>query len=322
MSQSMIVLPAPFGPISMLEDKIGRKGCGHYLLTQSREAVGRNGRRLHLTLEDATGVTFGVVWPDSRPFVQLPATPSPVTVSGDVRAFAGVPELHVRSLAALHASQVAYATALLPRHRCSNQAALAFDRLAKLESELPPPLDDFLRHILLDPNIGVPFLSCRASVSHHHAYIGGLLVHSTEMLDQVAGLVRHVLPDDPWASPVAQVGYFLHDVGKLRSVGESSRTRHGLQVSHEIQTIELLAPHLRWLEGRSPELATALRVVLAHQATPHRSRKAAPYAVAEIVNMMDQCSAAAYNQRDTTHLLRLAGPFPVALTNQHVACSY
>ncbi|MGC8473939.1 MAG: TatD family hydrolase, partial [Candidatus Dormibacteria bacterium] len=48
------------------------------------------------------------------------------------------------------------------------------------------PLSGFLRSVLLDPAIGLPFLRCRASVSHHHADVGGLLMHSTEMLDLAA----------------------------------------------------------------------------------------------------------------------------------------
>jgi len=201
--------------------------------------------------------------------------------------------------------EVLLATGLLPRHRYAGEMLAAFDRLARLENSLPSPLDAFLRRVLLDPDIGIGFLRCRASVNHHHNFAGGLLVHSTEMLDLVADATHLPLPHDPWAPSMAQLAYLLHDVGKLRSVGETTRTRHGLVGRHEIMTIELLAPHLRWLELRSPELATVLRAVLGHLATPAKARGVSQFLVSEIVEKMDQWSAAAYNRRDTCKLLGL-----------------
>ncbi len=306
MSQAILPMPPPFGTIISLTDKVGQKGYQTFLLTHSREYVGRTGqRRLELLLEDATGSIEGIVWPESRACVEKPICPAPVRVYGQVSEFRGKPQIHVRSLAALQPMEVPLATRLLPRHRYAGEMLAAFDRLALLERSLPTPLDAFLRRVLLDPDIGIPFLRCRASVNHHHNFAGGLLVHSTEMLDLVAQATHLPLPHDPWAPLMAQLVYLLHDVGKLRSVGESTRTRYGLVCRHEIMTIELLAPHLRWLDLRSPELATVLRAVLDHLATPAKARGISRYLVGEIVEKMDQWSAAAYNRRDTCMLLGL-----------------
>jgi hypothetical protein len=306
MSQSIFLMPTPLGTITSLREKMGQEGHQAFLLAHSRECAGRTGQhRLELLLEDATGSIAGIVWPESRAYVEITTCPAPVMVYGQVAEFRGQPQIHVRSLAVLQPMEVPLATGLLPRYRYAGEMLAAFDRLALLELSLPSPLDAFLRRVLLDPAIGIPFLRCRASVNHHHSFAGGLLVHSTEMLDLVAEATRLPLPHDPWAPSMAQLAYLLHDVGKLRSVGESARTRHGLVGRHEIMTIELLAPHLRWLELRSPELATVLRAVLGHLATPAKARGIFRYLVGEIVEKMDQWSAAAYNRPDTCKLLGL-----------------
>lgn len=196
------------------------------------------------------------------------------------------------------------ATFLLPRRRCPDVALDGLERLARLETDLPSPLSDFLRQVLLDPAITLPFLRCRASVSHHHSYVGGLLVHSTEMLDFAAELTRQIIPNDAVSPHLAQLGYLLHDLGKLRSVGEIRRPQHALVVRHEFATIELLAPHLQWLEQRDAECATALRHTFAYLATPQATRRVPNHVVAEIVEKLDQLSAASHNRRDLRHLFQ------------------
>lgn len=86
-------------------------------------------------------------------------------------------------------------------------------------------------------------------------------------------------------------------------MGETHRGTYALAVDHAFLTIEMLAPHLRWLELRAPKLAAALRHVFAYLATPARARPLSRYAVAEVVAILDQWSAATYNGRDLDYLL-------------------
>lgn len=282
----------------------GETGTAIYLLTEVVEKAGPSGTvRLQLRLDDATGGAMGFIWPEHRAAISLPELPAPVKVLAEVRLFDNKPQLHVRQMQELHADDVECAAALLPRRRCPDIANDSLDRLMALELDLPAPLNGFLRRVLLDRSIGIPLLRCRASVDHHHSSVGGLLVHCTEHLDLVAEHAERALPADLWAPHLARLGYLLHDIGKLRSVGEYRRGKYGLVVRHEILTIEMLAPHLGWLEGHNPELATGLRYVLAYLATPHWARSIPQYLIAEIVATVDHWSAAAYNDRDLGHLL-------------------
>lgn len=300
------------GPISAWPAQPGLTGSALFLLTGYGEHSGPSGQAcLKLTLEDAEGRATGFVWPESRSGVMCPPTPCPVWVTGTVQQFQGHQQLKVHELAPADPDQVPNASMLLPRSRCPECALPGLDRLELLELELPDPLNGFLRNVLLDPAIGLPFLRCRSSVRHHHAFVGGLLVHSTEMLDQAAALTRQIIPDDEWSPHLAQIGYLLHDLGKLQSVGELRRPRYALVVRHEFTTIEMLAPHLRWLEQRDAQLAMALRYLFAYLATPAKSRGIPEHVIAEVVVTLDQWSAAAHNHRDLAHLLNRAPPTPV-----------
>jgi len=307
------VVSQTLGSIDTLAVQADQTGRGVYLLTECAEREGDSGQsRLQLMLEDATGRITAFSWPERRPYVRLPPIPSAVAVQARVQIFDGKVQFKLNSLDAIDADQVDLAAALLPRRRCPEIAQAALDHLIALERDLPAPLNGFLRQVLLDPEIGIPFLRCRASVRHHHAYVGGLLVHCTEQLDLAASIVRAALPDDVWAPHVARLGYLLHDIGKVRSVGETRRAEHGLVLRHETLGSDLLAPHLRWLDHRDSELAIALRYVFEHLALPSAMRRIPEYLVAEVVATLDQWSAAAHNGRDLQHLLRRGVPATVA----------
>jgi hypothetical protein len=291
--------PSLLGPAASLRDKNALRGTGHYLLTGAEERTSSSRvPYLRVTLEDASGTMIGSVWPEHRHRIELPA----LQTSGMVKVLDYAPHLNIERLSPTPIDEAPRAADLLPRHRCPSLALAGLDALAELEKTLPRPLNSFLKRVLLDPAIGLPLLRCRASVSHHHAFEGGLLAHSTQMLDIAAALSRLVLPNDPTAPAMTQLGLVLHDLGKLRSVGETRRPQGALVVSHEFITIELLAPHIRWLERQDFELALGLRYLLSYLATPKKAREFSKYAVAEIIERLDELGAATHNRRDLASL--------------------
>jgi len=309
MSAVRIAFDNPLGPIGALKGKEGQRGMGHYLLRQVHHCTKKTGEPYQkLALEDATGNVAGIVWPQFLEHARTLTLDRPVRVIASVRSFNHELQLHVERVSTLASQEVASVTALL-RPDDNGHAAVkpALQRLGELEAALPAPLDGFLREVLLDSRVLPGLLSCRASVNHHHAFKGGLIAHSTAMLTQSKKLTQGIVPDDPWSPYLTQLGYLLHDLGKLLSVGADARAAHGLVVPHELLTIELLAPHLAWLDKRSGELAWGLRYILSHLATPQRDRGVSKLAAAEVVVMLDQLSAATHNQRDLNHLLNHDG---------------
>ncbi|MHB8385269.1 MAG: hypothetical protein ACYDDA_15430 [Acidiferrobacteraceae bacterium] len=288
-------------PLARLRAHAGQTITGQYRLTAATD-VSAATPRLQLTLADATGSVLGFVWPEHREHVQIPPVGRPVQVEASVRFHEGRPQLCITRLSGLDADQVAVASDVI----CAPSQKRTHDLLRSLELSLPQPLRGFLVRVLLDPAIGSPFLACRASGQHHHPEQGGLMVHSLENLDLIGATVRRTLPDDPVSVAIAQIGYLLHDVGKIRTVGASARPALHHVVRHETHSLLLLAPHLEWLRSQSAEVHAALAYVLEYLATPAASRSRARYFPAEVVVQFDQWSAAAYARRDIKALCRPA----------------
>jgi hypothetical protein len=270
-----------------------------------RDKILSNGKpQVQLILGDGHDSILGYVWPEHRDHVGPITTLAPAMVTAKVREFDRRPNLEIRQICPVDPSEIGAAASLLPRSACPPEALKSLDRLVELEQALPSPLSGFLKRVLLDPAIGMPLLRCRASVNHHHNFAGGLLVHCTSLLDVAGSIAAATMPDDPLAAPMAQLCYLLHDLGKLRSVGEECRPEDPFVLRHETMTVDLLSSHLAWLERQDRELALGLRYVLQYLATPNASRDMAEYLIAEIVVFLDHCSAASKSGRDLSSLLR------------------
>jgi hypothetical protein len=143
----------------------------------------------------------------------------------------------------------------------------------------------FLMAVFRDPDIGPAFADRPASIAHHHAYPGGLLVHSTEVAWR---LFREPLASDEKALLVAAA--LLHDLGKIRCYeADGQRTVLGCRVDHEILTLELLAPHLRALDADWPAGGARLRQLLSWRAS--REQPTPPDALIELLRSADRLSA-------------------------------
>lgn len=259
--------------------------------------------RARLRLADGSGELLGM-FDSNVEVVRRLVLDAPVIVTGEVYAWRqATPLMRVHSLRPAGPDDITCAAAMLPLSNCPPDAVPALHRLIELERALPAPLSGFLRRVLLDPRIGLPFLRCRASVSHHHHMLGGLLIHSTDGLDEIALIVRTMNPDDPFAPALAQLGYLLHDIGKLRTVGDLRRPLNWRVLAHETHNFLMLAPHLDWLEAQSPDLAAGLKYTFEYIATPADRRGYARFLPAEVVIQFDRWSAASHNNRTLRGLL-------------------
>ena len=167
------------------------------------------------------------------------------------------------------------------------QIRWARERLRALVPALEPTvLQAFLRRVFGDAAIGPAFLVAPASLAHHHAFSGGLLVHSADC----AMRVHRWLEGEPHRG-VATVAALLHDVDKVRTLaGDMTRTVLGTLVRHEALTLEVLAPHLAWLDGEWVEGARLLRHLLTTQ--PQREEPSPARLALELMRTADRLSAA------------------------------
>ncbi|MBX6421247.1 MAG: hypothetical protein IRZ06_09615 [Nevskia sp.] len=250
-----------------------------------------------LLLDDASGCVPALVWSERLARCEALRVPAIVSVTGTVVAYGEQLQIRVEQVRGLEAHEVEIASRLLPRRHTPPAAHGALEALVAFHARLRPAvLSRFLDRVLLDPAIALPWLRCRASQRHHHAYPGGLLVHSVTPLDLVAHAVVQGGETDPDAIALTQVAYLLHDLGKLRTVGEE-RPPLGYGLRHEHQTLVLLEPHLAWLRGRWPQGAQVLDAVLDYCAQPANTRGFARLAAADAVIAADRLSAASERRR-------------------------
>lgn len=143
----------------------------------------------------------------------------------------------------------------LPRIACPID--YTFDALFFIVNRiLNKDLRDFVRDVLLQPDVALNYLCCPASLNHHHNYAGGLLLHSLEMAwqtmtsEELSGI----------ECDIAVVAALLHDIGKVWTLEpQLSRTPIGSWVGHDYLTLEICAKPLKKLSEAQANLANQLR---------------------------------------------------------------
>ena len=282
--------------LSKLAEQPVRLHSGVYWLSevQHRQKRSDGSHYARLVLDDARGVVIGLIWPEWLHQLGDVQSPGPVFVTGQLRGQGDDRCLHVERLRPVSGEALETGSGLLPRRLCPVAALPWLDALVAFERGLTGSLRRFLGDVLRDPRIGIPFMRCKASQNHHHAWPGGLLAHSMEMLPLVPLLVETVMPDDEDAVVLTQIGLLLHDVGKVLTVGESVRPKAvgAADPTHEAIGLELMRPHLGRLRPFAPKQARVLHYLLAFLAADPRQRGYPESLLVDIVRQLDQLSTA------------------------------
>jgi len=160
-------------------------------------------------------------------------------------------------------------------------------RLRTLIAWMPDEkLKGFIVRVLNDKEIAQAFLESPASLNHHHAFLGGLLVHSVDVAWQIFNSYR-IPSQERYLGTV--VGLF-HDLGKTRTLSnDMRRTELGVLVGHDQLTLEILSPYLKWLDDEDEKLSVALRNLLSWK--PKSFDRIPKFEVYEVIQMADRVSA-------------------------------
>lgn len=154
-----------------------------------------------------------------------------------------------------------------------------------------PLLHEFVRNAMYVREIHQRFLMAPASIDNHHAYPGGLAMHSLEVVELFLEQAHWPLPLTQTACELGIVCALFHDVGKvatdLRDFDPSER-----RWAHERRGIQLLQKPLQRLSQKNPELARALRYHL----VDHRTCKGASGRLLQTLRYADQASACINNE--------------------------
>lgn len=272
-------------------DLATRNPKGLFLLTGMELGYGGNRRVRLLHLSDWTGTcTVRDQWNISRTVLGL-RLPIPVCV--DLQRW-DRPDGRSFSLIDIYRAadwEMAPGLELLPESVVPTEALLAFRQLVRFTARLRNPhLKRLVSDVLTDPAVSVPFFTLPASESgYHHGYEGGLLVHSTDMLEAIAGSMHSISGGNRDEVEVTQVGYLFHDLGKVRRSAPNA-TAEDRFLRHEQHTLGMLRPHMDRLAENDPRSALLLWEILDRCATHPRERKRGGFIGAQLVTTLDGIS--------------------------------
>lgn len=192
---------------------------------------------LDLSLGDATGTVAGKMWPDAiRKWGREFVAGDFVKIEGRMESYRDKLQLVVEKIRAADPAEIPDGTDLV-RASQEDPAAL-FEELVSIARELQPrEMAEFVSS-LLERN-SEAFKTFPAARMVHHAYVGGLIEHTTAVARKVAAVAdieQRVNRD------LALAGAMLHDIGKVRELNPTpmGRTTEGRLIGHLILGVEML----------------------------------------------------------------------------------
>jgi hypothetical protein len=180
--------------------------------------------------------------------------------------------------------------ALVPETMCPVEGTVAQVRelVANLED---PELRNFVLDVFELKDVFKYFWTCPASIRDHHAFAGGLAVHSLE----VATAVTQLRDLGQTYLSIAIVYALFHDVGKVWSYENGTLTAEATELGHEHIGLEKVLPSLQQLRRKWPEGGLMLQALFAGGG--YRDDKRRGRAIGKVVRSLDAFSAEQYMKR-------------------------
>ncbi|TVQ32679.1 MAG: HD domain-containing protein [Phycisphaeraceae bacterium] len=187
---------------------------GAFTIGNAQLGTTRNGKPyLRCLLSDRTGELPGRMWSCPEELFNRLPTDGFVYVHGETQPYQGELQLIIHSIEPIEPSD-AQLTELLPSSE--RPAAEMFAELVgMLDNVKHPAMKALIKAYLDDEMLMDQFRKAPAAKMMHHAYLGGLLEHTLNLLK----LAEVVCPLYPQINrELVLVGLFLHDLGKTREL--------------------------------------------------------------------------------------------------------
>ena len=249
--------------------RVGERAVAFYLAQHKQLEPFRDrtkGEFLTLVLSDRTGQVLARVWEDAPALAETFAEGEVVKVAGEVEEYLGRTQLIVHKLRRAQEEEYDLAD-FLPATDKNPDELLAVVR-AHVDAIQQPSLAALVRFFYDDAGFMARLAQAPAGRRVHHAYLGGLLEHLTEMLalsDTVLTLYPAIDGD------LLRTGVLLHDIGKLQEYTwerDIEYTDEGRLLGHVVLGDEAVGGAIAQL----PDFPAELQMRVRHMLLSHHGR--------------------------------------------------
>lgn len=258
-----------------------------FAVKQYKKGATRNNKPfIDIELVDNSGSIKGKIWSDDMASCQTANEGDVVTVNGTIEEFMGTPQLKITNLTKTETFDLA-----------DLQQKTKFD-VEKMWSDVNeailtiknPHIKSLLENVFNDDFVK-KFKNAPAAFRVHHAYVGGLLEHTWEMLQIAKALKGHYPKIN---MDLVNAGVILHDCGKVDELAIQTAiqiTDEGKLLGHiylGAQKVNQLAPK----DMPKDLLNEIIHIVLSHHGSLEFGSPVLPKTTEAIaVNAMDQASS-------------------------------
>lgn len=230
----------------------------------------QGGKYILLRLADRTGVIAGMLWNADEKLFDSFDRGDFVFCHGRTQVHNGALQIIVTQVERMDPSEVDAADFdQFDEARSDRLQARLVELLGQLQNVHLRRLGEAF---LADPDLIGRLKSAPAAVNNHHAYPGGLLQHTVDLME----LARLVAPRYEGIDDELLVfGAFLHDLGKieeLASGGEISYTDRGQLVGHIVIGVQMLGEKIASCERDGEPFPIELRHQLEHLIVSHHGQ--------------------------------------------------
>lgn len=223
----------------------------------------RPGNYLQLVLADPSGVMTAKVWNDAEPLHARLAPGAVVRVQGKVQAYQNTLQLVVDQVEVCPAGSYAPEDFLPVSPRPLDE--MKDELRSRVNGLQQPALRRLVRAFALDAKLFQAFCRAPAAMVHHHAYLGGLLEHTLNVMKLAQGIAAGYPEVD---ADLLLAGALFHDIGKVKEYSWGTTiqyTDQGRLLGHIVMGVQVLDSLL----ARVPEFPERLRLHLLHMVVSH-----------------------------------------------------
>lgn len=216
---------------------------------------------------DRTGQLNGRMWQATEGVYKALPKPGFIHIQGRSELYQNSLQIVVNNVSVVDASKVNLEDFLARTDKDTKQL---FEEVKKIVGQIKnPQLKALVGEFLDDAELMEKFRNAPAAVKIHHDYLGGLIVHTHNMLR----VANAILPLYPQVQPdLVLAGIFLHDMGKTEELSYDmafSYTDSGQLIGHITQTLLMVNKKADALRAKGVQIDQQILDALGHIILSH-----------------------------------------------------